>query len=189
VSRRVAATVAGTVTGKIRGDTMKILTQALVLTTALLLPWLAASAADNQDFDVLKSMSVSDFRATGLDHLSDAQIKALDTWFAGYERSHAPCSGTAIAAVPAISAQPAKPAAPTEGNDIVAHLDGTFTGWGGSTVFKLDNGQVWQQVDDSVLSIGAIKNPKITISKGLISAYYLSVEGVQDTIAVRRIKP
>lgn len=163
---------------------MKILTQALVLTAALLLPWLAASAADNQDFDVLKSMSVSDFRATGLDHLSDAQIKALDAWFAGYERSHAPCAGTATA--PAMAAQPA---VPTEGKDMVAHLDGTFTGWGGTTVFKLDNGQVWQQVDDSVLSIGAIKNPKITISKGLISTYYLSVEGVQDTIAVRRIKP
>lgn len=166
---------------------MKIPTQALILTGALLLPWLAASGADTQDFDVLKSMSVADFRATGLDHLSDAQIKALDAWFAGYERSHAPCSQTAAA--PAIAAQAARPAAPTEGNDVVAHLDGTFTGWGGSTVFKLDNGQVWQQVDDSVLSIGAIKNPRITISKGLISTYYLSVEGVQDTIAVRRIRP
>ncbi|MFI4921966.1 MAG: hypothetical protein ACHQAZ_10040 [Gammaproteobacteria bacterium] len=168
---------------------MKTLIQALLLTGAALLPSLAASATDNQDFDVLKSMSVADFRATGLDHLSDAQIKALDAWFAGYERTHAPCAGTATPAVAAISAQPAKPAAPTEGNDIVAHLDGTFTGWGGTTVFKLDNGQVWQQVDDSVLSTGAVKNPKITISKGLISAYYLSVEGVRDTIAVRRVKP
>ena len=165
---------------------MKTLIQALLLTGAALLPCLAASAVDNQDFDVLKSMSVADFRATGLDHLSDAQIKALDAWFAGYERSHAPCAGTAA---PAVAAMATKPAAPTEGNDIVAHLDGTFTGWGGTTVFKLDNGQVWQQVDDSVLSTGAIKNPRITISKGLISAYYLSVEGVQDSIAVRRIKP
>jgi hypothetical protein len=168
---------------------MKILTQALVLTAVTLLPSLAASAADTQDFDVLKSMSVTDFRATGLDHLSDAQIKALDAWFADYERTHAPCAGTTTAAAPAMAAQLANPAAPTEGHDIVAHLDGTFTGWGNNTVFKLDNGQVWQQVDDSVLSIGSIKNPKITISKGLISSYYLSVEGVQDTVAVRRIKP
>jgi len=158
---------------------MKILAQALFLTGALLLPWLGAHAADTQDFDVLKSMSVTDFRATGLDHLSDAQIKALNAWFTDYERTHAPCAQAA--------AGPAE--APAPGKDIVAHLDGTFTGWGNNTVFKLDNGQVWQQVDDSTLNVGALKNPKVTISKGLISAYYLSVEGVQDTVAVRRIKP
>jgi len=160
---------------------MKILTQTLVLTGAVLLPWLGAHATDTQDFDVLKNMSVTDFRATGLDHLSDAQIKALNAWFGGYERSHASCAQAA--------AEPAMTEAPAPGKDIVAHLDGTFTGWGNNTVFKLDNGQVWQQVDDSTLNVGALKNPKVTISKGLISAYYLSVEGVQDTVAVRRIKP
>ncbi len=160
---------------------MKIPSQALLLTGALLLPWLGVHAADNPDFDVLKSMSVTDFRATGLDHLSDVQIKALNAWFADYEHSHAPCAQAA--------AESAKPDAPTAGNDIVAHLDGTFTGWNGGTVFKLDNGQVWEQVDDSTLSVGGIKNPKVTISKGLISAYYLSVEGVRDTVLVKRIKP
>lgn len=160
---------------------MKTLTQALILAGAALLPWMAAQAGDTQDFDVLKNMSVTDFRATGLDHLSDAQIKALDAWFADYQRTHACATASSS---PAMAAS-----APAPTGDVVAHLDGTFTGWGDGTVFKLDNGQVWQQVDDSDFSTGAIKNPKVTISKGLISAYYLSVEGVKDTVAVRRIKP
>ena len=164
---------------------MKNLTRALIVTSAALLPLLHARADDTQGFDVLKSMSVADFRTTGLDHLTDAQIKALDTWFADYERNHSPCAVTAAA--PAMAAQPA-PATPA-GDVLVARLVGNFTGWGNNTVFKLDNGQVWEQVDDSMLSIGAIKNPKVTIKKGLISAYYLSVEGVNDSVLVRRIKP
>jgi len=165
---------------------MKILPQALIVTGAALLPLLHARADDVQGFDVLKNMSVTDFRATGLDHLTDAQIKALDAWFADYERSHAPCAPTT--ATPAMAAQPTPASAPA-GDVLVAHLVGNFTGWGNNTVFKLDNGQVWEQVDDSMLSIGAIKNPKVTIKKGLISAYYLSVEGVDDSVLVRRVKP
>ncbi len=169
---------------------MKSLALAMIVTTVLF-PCLPALADDAPGFDVLKTMSVADFRATGLDHLTDAQIKALDAWFAEYQRTHSPCAGTAAAPVMAASAAPpapATPAAPADGV-IVAHLVGNFTGWGNDTVFKLDNGQVWEQVDDSVLSIGAIKNPKVTIKRGLISAYYLSVEGVDDSVAVRRVKP
>ncbi len=169
---------------------MKFLAPAMFLTAALL-PCLPAQADDAPGFDVLKTMSVADFRATGLDHLTDAQIKALDTWFADYQRTHSPCAGTAVApvmATPAAAATPPTPAAPS-GDVITAHLVGNFTGWGNDTVFKLDNGQVWEQVDDSILSIGAIKNPKVTIKRGLISAYYLSVEGVDDSVAVRRVKP
>ena len=85
----------------------------------------------------------------------------------------------------------ATPAAPAAGGPypLTARLVGRFTGWNGSTTFTLDNGEVWQQVDDSSLSTGGIMNPKITISRGLINAYYLSVEGVKDTVLVRRIKP
>lgn len=164
---------------------MKLLAPTLFATAALF-PCLPAQADDAQGFDVLKSMSVSDFRATGLDHLTDAQIKVLDAWFADYQRSHAPCAATAAAPV---LAAPQAPTASPAGDLIVAHLVGSFTGWGNGTVFKLDNGQVWEQVDDSMLSVGAIKDPKVTIKKGLISAYYLSVEGVNDSVAVRRIKP
>ena len=164
---------------------MKLLAPLLFVTGALL-PALAAQADDAPAFDVLKTMSVADFRATGLDHLTDAQIKALDAWFADYQRSHPSCGPTPAA--PAMAA-PQAPAATPAADVIVAHLDGSFTGWGNDTVFKLDNGQVWEQVDDSVLSIGAIKDPKITIRKGLISAYYLSVEGVNDSVAVRRVRP
>src|SRR5579859_6392420 len=124
---------------------MKLLAPTLLMIGALL-PTLAAQADDAPAFDVLKTMSVADFRTTGLDHLTDAQIKALDAWFADYQRSHSPCAATAAAPTMAAPAVPA-PAATPAGDLIVAHLEGNFTGWGNDTVFKLDNGQVWEQVD------------------------------------------
>jgi len=167
---------------------MKILTHTLLLAAVLLPPSFAS--ADGQDFDVLKSMSVADFRATGLDKLSDAQIKALDAWFQDYQRQH-PCTAAAASAAPAVAAMPAAPvaAAAAETYPLSAHLVGKFTGWNGSTRFTLDNGEVWEQVDDSSLSTGGIMNPKVTISRGLINSYYLSVEGVRDMVLVKRIKP
>ena len=163
---------------------MKILTYTQLLAAALLVPSLAVA---DPGFDVLKSMSVADFRAAGLDKLTDAQIMALDTWFQEYQRQH-PCAPTAESSTPALAVTPAVPAA-EESYPLTARLVGRFTGWNGSTTFTLDNGEVWQQVDDSSLSAGAVMNPKITISRGLINAYYLSVEGLKDTVLVRRIKP
>jgi hypothetical protein len=176
---------------------MKTLIQALLLTCALL-PCFATQAADAPIFDVLRDMSVADFRAAGLDRLSDEQIKALNAWFTEYQRKHAPCAAvSAVAAAPASLAMTASPtiqgttaiASLAPGDEYSAHLDGTFRGWGDGTTFKLDNGEVWQQIDDTELNVGAIKNPKVTIKRGMFTAYYLSVEGVDDSVLVRRIKP
>jgi hypothetical protein len=164
---------------------MKILTQMLLLVALASLSWVA-DAGDTQDFDVLKTMSVADFRAAGLDKLSDGEVKALDAWFQAYQRQH----GSACPAAAAATA--ARPSAATDdavADSISARLVGDFSGWSGGTVFKLDNGQVWEQTDDSQLTVGRLSNPRVTISRGLLGAYYLSVEGVRDTVTVRRIKP
>jgi hypothetical protein len=83
-----------------------------------------------------------------------------------------------------------QPAVKTDTDDvIVAHLIGKFTGLSSGTRFKLDNGQVWEQVDDATLSMGAISNPKVTITKGTFNVHYLAVEGVSDTVMVKQVQP
>lgn len=158
---------------------MKILLQSLLL--AGLAVAAGASAADTQDFDVLKSMSVADFRASGLDKLSDAQIKALDAWFGDYQRQHAlTCTGAAPAAAPALAAADTFP--------MTAHIAGEFHGWSGSTRVTLDNGQVWEQMDDATVTAGRMTNPKVTITRGVFNSFYISVEGISDSVEVKRIK-
>jgi hypothetical protein len=110
---------------------MKILTQSLIL--AGLSCAASASAADTQDFDVTQSMSVAQFRAAGLDKLSDAQLKSLDTWFSQYLQQQGPACPHA-ASTGAAPAMAAAPAASTSSSDsITAHIAGEFHGWTGTT--------------------------------------------------------
>jgi hypothetical protein len=175
---------------------MKILTLSLLLTAALQIG--TALAADDQGFDVTQDMSVAQFRATGLDKLSDAQVKALNTWFTQYLQQQGPACpsatavpGTAapVAASGAAPAMAAAPAAMAPADSISAHIAGDFDGWHGSTRFTLDNGQVWEQVDDSIVTVKRIANPKVTIARGLFNSYYMSVSGMTDSVQVKRIKP
>lgn len=166
---------------------MKILTQSLILAGLLYGNTVFAADTSAQSFDVLESMSVSQFRGAGLDKLSDAQLKALNTWFDQYLQQQAPACGSAQGASPAAAA-PAMATAPVP-ESISAHIIGDFHGWSGGTRFTLDNGQVWEQIDDTVVTAGRVTNPKVTISRGLFNSYYMSVEGVSDTVQVKRISP
>jgi hypothetical protein len=162
---------------------MKILTQSLLLAAALLPVTTIADGAP--DFDVLKAMSVADFRASGLDKLSDEQLKSLDAWFDQYQKQHA-CGGMAQAsgAAPASSS----PELPVD-DSISSYIAGEFRGWTGTSTFTLENGQVWEQVDDSIVTVGTRAHAKVTITRGGFNAYYMSVEGMHDTVQVKRIKP
>lgn len=165
---------------------MKILTQSLLLAAALL-P-VTTFADDAPDFDVLKAMSVADFRASGLDKLSDAELKSLDAWFAQYQKQH-PCGGAAQAAAAApAAATPVSVERPVD-DSISSYIVGDFRGWTGTSTFKLENGQVWEQVDDSIVTVGTRQHVKVTITRGGFNAYYMSVEGMHETVQVKRTKP
>ncbi|HVA54781.1 MAG TPA: hypothetical protein VNI53_03135 [Gammaproteobacteria bacterium] len=164
----------------------------------LTMPLVVANAADSAQFDLLKDMSASDYRATGLDKLSDAQVKALSTWFANYESQHAkecaPSAGMASASAPVAAAS--KPATLASAHQRVSdddvttsRISGKFSGWYGGTLFKLENGQTWEQTDDSVMTIAAMQNPEVTISKGAFNVYYLEVKGLVNSVPVRKVQP
>lgn len=76
-------------------------------------------------------------------------------------------------------------------DEIEARLVGNFTGWSGDTVFRLDNGQVWQQTRNYIRSYTPrepMHEPRVTISKGLFGSYDLRVEGVKRVVQVKRIR-
>lgn len=72
-----------------------------------------------------------------------------------------------------------------------ARLAGDFTGWTGSTLFRLDNGQVWQQTKNYIpdyIPRDPITQPRVTISRGFMGSYNLRVEGVKRIVQVKRIE-
>ena len=74
-----------------------------------------------------------------------------------------------------------------DAGDLTTRLAGPFTGWDGDTVFRLENGQLWQQIDSSYLYSRA-ESPRVTIRRAAFGSYLLQVEGIGRTVRVRRLE-
>lgn len=69
---------------------------------------------------------------------------------------------------------------------IESRIDGEFSGWSGDTIFKLQNGQIWQQIEYSY-KYSYKYCPKVTIVK-TSTGWKMQVEGIDKTIRVKRLK-
>jgi len=69
---------------------------------------------------------------------------------------------------------------------IRSRIDGEFKGWDGDTVFKLTNGQAWQQDEYGYVCHYAY-NPEVIIYK-VDFGYEMMVKGLGQTIKVKRLK-
>jgi hypothetical protein len=70
---------------------------------------------------------------------------------------------------------------------VQSRYDGEFMGWTGKTLFRLENGQVWKQSQDDRVSYRATR-PMITIKRGALGSFRLSVQGLKSTIRVERVR-
>lgn len=89
-------------------------------------------------------MTAEEFKAAGLDKLSDEELKNLNAWLQGYRQN------TATKAAEQATAQATKKAAKesrAKMDKIVSRVDGTFTGLTGASVIKLEDGTVWKQAN------------------------------------------
>jgi hypothetical protein len=72
------------------------------------------------------------------------------------------------------------------GEIIESRIDGEFQGWEGETIFKLTNGQIWQQSTYAYTYTYKFM-PKVMIIK-TGRGYELQVEGMERRIGVSRLK-
>ena len=78
--------------------------------------------------------------------------------------------------------------APVSGVDAIeSQISGRFEGWQPNTKIQLANGQAWQVTDGSSRTYD-VNNPKVTIRRGMFSAFYLNIDGDNRTVRVRRIQ-
>jgi hypothetical protein len=124
--------------------------------------------------DVQKLMSVSEFRQAGLHKLTAEEIDALNEWLSRFAMklyaSTPTADNSSTAAPPVIETQ----------------IEGEFEGWSGDTIFKLANGQIWQQSSYAYTYHYAYR-PKVIIYKSG-SVYQIKVDGVDGAIQVKRLK-
>ena len=127
-------------------------------------------------------MSPEQFKAAGLNKLSESELKQLNAWFNGEK--------TVVVEKTVIVEKPAEVGivAKQDTSDINSRLVGEFKGWRGSTVFTLENGQVWQQADSSEMFASKVMNPKVKIGYSGFSGWKLQVEGYNSLVKVKRVK-
>ncbi len=67
-----------------------------------------------------------------------------------------------------------------------SRISGEFAGWSGETVFRLRNGQIWQQCSNGITEHHA-EMPGVLIYRSGIG-YKMKVDGIDQTISVKRLK-
>lgn len=162
---------------------------------ALMLCCIAPLAlAQSQSFSSLEErMSAKEFSNSGLDKLSDAELAALNAWIERNVRLADPAIAAAVA-----SGQTPMASTPTAAEDRVgfetarreefsSSIAGTFKGWFGKTKFELENGQVWQQVEDDRFPMTA-ENPTVMFIPGAFGSWRMKVQGSNRTTLVKRIR-
>ena len=157
----------------------------------------AAQAADG--FSTLEErMSGKEFKETGLEKLTGAELSALNDWLrrhsvATLENASArPASSAAVAgSAPGedLRGFPNQPKGNPEDDVINSTIVGTFEGWERKgTLFKLANGMIWQMTENDSFHIPPVENPQVVIEKGFMKKWKLSLVGHKPKVSVMRIQ-
>jgi hypothetical protein len=116
---------------------------------------------------------------------SGARLSCYDAIVAAPATSRAPA-----ASVPADKTPEAFGLAkPTDNGveSVESSIEGDLNGWNKNDRIRLANGQVWLVTDD-VPGVFRVTNPKVTIHRGLLGAYYLSIDGKNRSVRVKRLR-
>lgn len=174
---------------------------AVVLTCGLLLVTPSLVAAEKPRFSA--TLSPGQKAALGLANATPEQLAALDaavdTYQAGQQAAVARTAAAQAVAEYRASQEPkvvaaALAAAPkeTRGEDptrFTATIVGRFDGWSGSTVFNLDNGQVWKQAAQDTYYPKTRENVPVVVYKAPSGHWRLRVLDDEGAwVTVKRFK-
>ena len=144
----------------------------------------ASSLAHAVEFSSLEErMSRAEFTSAGLDKLSPEQLKSLNEWL----RYNGLAPGAPVAIARSRDGVPEYYPDEKAREPIVAHIEGKLDGWMGKTTFKLDNGQVWQSVEErSAVYPKLPENAEVEITRGFFG-YRMEIKAIGRRLAVKRI--
>ena len=147
----------------------------LVLSTPLLV------SAQQGYVPLERRLSPEQLQATGLDRLSPQQMQLLNRLL-GDEQAEIEARVETSTRNRMAGLLDRQPKAPVE-----AAIKGEFRGWVAGTVLELDNGQRWRVTEGELHLRRPISNARATISPGLVSGWYLQVDGQSPRAKVQRL--
>lgn len=155
---------------------------------ALLLLWLLMAGSGFGQESVsgfTHQLTPEEFAAAGLEKLSAAERAVLDRLIArtrpdisNRAPTPPPRESVDTASVPENARVRRATAAVPAPRTISSRLVGRFTGWTGGTIFQLENGQRWVQVEgDSYRAHPPKENPAVEVRPAMMGTYFLKVDG------------
>ncbi|MEJ1096960.1 MULTISPECIES: hypothetical protein [unclassified Pseudoxanthomonas] len=151
----------------------------LVLASALLMHATVAQAERNY-VPIEKRLTAEQLKSTGLDQLSAAQLELLNSLLSEEQK-------TVVEATKAESVErpSGKRFSGVGTQPINTRLKGEFRGWSKGTIFNLENGDRWRVIEGDYYALKAIVDPKVQVTPGKISGWYLRVEGHNPSAKVQ----
>jgi hypothetical protein len=68
-----------------------------------------------------------------------------------------------------------------------SRIPGRFEGWSANSQIALENGMVWQVIDNTSRYL-YLDNPAVTVKRGALGSFFLDIEGTNHMPRVRRVK-
>jgi hypothetical protein len=161
-----------------------IRTLAVAALLACALPALAQQASTQP---IEQQMSADEFKAAGLDKLTPEELARLNAWL-----GRTISTETTKAAAAATEEVKQKNRGFFDfGSDapITGRIAGDFHGFAKGRTYTLENGQVWQQIDDADLPGVRLTNPDVLIKPAMVgNTWYMAVGKYHTRAQVRRVK-
>lgn len=145
----------------------------------------ATQATSALELRVKELMSPAEFRAAGLVKLTTQELASLDRWLNQYTETVITVA-TSQDASPERSASAKRATVPPSPAVIETCIEGDFSGWEGETIFKLCNGQIWQQAEYDYMYSYSYR-PDVVIYR-TSAGYRMKVEDEEETILVVRLR-
>lgn len=158
------------------------------LTFALLLafaPSLLAQPRDAQPIE--RQMTPEQFRAAGLDKLSPEELTRLNAWL--NRTLETETTKAAVEAKKQVEEDNRGFFSFGSSEPITGRIAGEFRGFGRGRSYTLENGHVWQQVDDASLAGVRKTAPAVKITPSMVgNAWYMAIDGYNTRAKVQRVK-
>ena len=150
-----------------------------------------AAVAQSQTPPIEQQMTPEEFKAAGLDKLSPDELAHLNTWLGRTitQQTQQAAEKAAVQATDKIKQETRGFFHFGEDTPIDAHLVGNFRGFEKGHTYTLDNGQVWQQIDDAELPGIRLTDPAVNIKPAMVgNTWYMKVGKYNTRAQVKRIK-
>ncbi|MBE2210661.1 MAG: hypothetical protein IAE66_03550 [Xanthomonadaceae bacterium] len=168
---------------------MRVMSAFIVI--GLLLSSATVFAQQRDGTPIEQQMTAEEFKAAGLDKLSAEELARLNGWLnRTVIQESRKAAAVAVAEAKREEATQNKSMFGFGGGDAFeARMVGPFNGFERGKKYTLDNGQVWQQVDDARMYGVKLDNPTVQLKPSVIgNAWYMRVDDRAVNAKVKRIK-